>query len=60
MKVKELIEKLQEVDQELDVVICTTDEIGEVFAWNVTHTSRGWEPSGVFSIESDHENLVLF
>ena len=60
MKVKELIKELQEIDQELDVVICTTNENGEVFAWDVTHTSRGWEPSGVFSIESNHENLVLF
>ena len=60
MKVKELIEKLKEVDQELDVVICTMNDMEEMFAWNVTHTSRGWEPSGVFSIESNDENLVLF
>ena len=60
MKVKELIKKLREVDQELDVVMCVTNDMGEAFAWNVTHTSRGWEPSGVFSIESNDENLVLF
>ena len=60
MKVRELVEELNGVDPELDVVICTTNDMGEVFAWNVTHTSRGWEPSGVFSIESNDENLVLF
>ena len=60
MNVNELMEELQKTNPEHEVVLCITNEVGEVFAWNVTHISRGWEPSEVFSIESNEENLVVF
>ena len=55
MKVKELIEKLQKVNQELDVVLTIND--GDVASWELQEISLGWEPSGVVSLESD--NCIL-
>ena len=53
MKVYELIEKLQKVNQELDVVLTTTREgAGDVTSWELQDIDLGWEPSGVVSLES--------
>ena len=51
MKVKDLIEKLQEVNQELDVVLTIHDE--DVSSWTLQTIDLGWEPSGVVSLESN-------
>ena len=55
MKVKELIEKLLKVDQELDVVLTIND--GDITSWELQTIDLGWEPSGVVSLESD--NCIL-
>ena len=56
MKVKELIEKLQEVDQELNVVLCVNTEEVDIGHSNLIFDDvwidLGWEPSGQCSIES--------
>ena len=51
MKVKELIEKLKEVDQELNVVLTIND--GDVTSWELQEIDLGWEVSGVVSLESN-------
>ena len=55
MKVKDLIEKLREVNPELDVVLTIYDEdYGDSTSWELQDISLGWEPSGVISLESDN------
>lgn len=51
MKVKELIEKLQEIDQELDVVICVAGSDVEVYDVD-GELDMGWEPSGVVTLNT--------
>lgn len=51
MKVKKLIEKLQEVGQELDVVICVGGSDVEVYDVE-EELDHGWEPSGVITINT--------
>ena len=55
MKVKDLIEKLREVNPELDVVLTIYDEdYGDSTSWELQDISLGWEPSGVISLQSDN------
>jgi hypothetical protein len=51
MKVKELIAKLQEIDQELNVVLTINDD--GISSWTLQTIDLGWEPSGVVSLESN-------
>lgn len=53
MKVKELIEQLQKVNQELEVVIAINDK-DELRAFDGIWIDLGWGPSGVLSIESNN------
>ena len=57
MKVKELIEKLQEVNPELNVIL-TVYEDGNLKAFDDIWIDLGWEPSGQCSIES--KTLILY
>ena len=56
MKVKDLIEKLREINPELDVVLTVNDD-GDITSWELQTIDLGWEPSGVVSLESD--NCIL-
>ena len=56
MKVKDLIEKLREINPELDVVLTVNDE-GDITSWELQTIDLGWEPSGVVSLESN--NCIL-
>lgn len=55
MKVKELIEKLQEINQELDVELMVND--GYTTSWELQTINLKWESLGVVSLESD--NCIL-
>lgn len=56
MKVKELIEKLREVNPELNVVLCVNTEEMDIgyshLIFDDIWVDLGWEPSGQCSIES--------
>ena len=56
MKVKDLIEKLRDINPELDVVLTVNDD-GDITSWELQTIDLGWEPSGVVSLESD--NCIL-
>jgi len=57
MKVKELIEELMKVDQELNIVLTIHDD-DECYTFDDIHIDLGWEPSGVLSIESKAVNSI--
>ena len=52
MKVKDLIEKLQMVNQELEVVLTIHDH-DDISSWTLQTIDLGWELSGVVSLESN-------
>lgn len=51
MKVKDLIKKLREVDQELEVVVCVAGSDVEVYEVE-EELDHGWEPSGVITLNT--------
>lgn len=55
MKVRELIEKLREIDQELDVELVVNDEYPTV--WELQTINLKWKSFGVVSLESG--NCIL-
>ena len=57
MKVKELIEKLQGINPELDVELKINDGDGNITSWELQTIDLGWEPLGVVSLRSD--NCIL-
>ena len=55
MKVKELVEKLKEVDPELEVELTVND--GDITQWELQEINLKWESLGVISLESN--NCIL-
>jgi hypothetical protein len=53
MKVKELMELLGNVNQELDVVICVAESGVEAYeVYDMDGIDMGWEPSGAVTLNT--------
>jgi hypothetical protein len=59
MKVRELVAKLLQQDQELDVVVDIKLNDFELCAYLVTGIDLGWQPSGVLSITTEDEPCMV-